>query len=340
MTLSGAGLVTNDDTLTVAGTLTVSGATITGGTIVDSGSIDASGSVDIASAITGTGSFTIESGATLKFDGSVVSGIPVSFSDATGTLALSDPANFDAIVTGLQVGDIIDLTTTTVTSATWNGTALTINGATAAINTSGLPSGDAFFFASDGGAGTDFTVNTAPTVTIGTIESNNIINASDAAAGFTISGTAADSGVVLTGQTVTIDIVNNSGTTVDFYNGTIGSNGSWSINVAAGDAQALTDGAYTVTANVTEVAVSSTTQATQALTVDESPPVITSGTTASVNEGVASNTVVYTATATDPDGDTVTYALSGANASAFAINANTGAVTINAVPSFESQEFV
>lgn len=66
------------------------------------------------------------------------------------------------------------------------------------------------------------------------------------------------------------------------------------------------------------------------------PPVITSGATASVDENVPAGTEVYDANATDADGDTITYSLSGADAASFTINATTGEVTINASPDFEA----
>lgn len=65
------------------------------------------------------------------------------------------------------------------------------------------------------------------------------------------------------------------------------------------------------------------------------PPVFSSSTTASVDENVSGT--VYTATATDADGNTVTYSISGgADASLFSINSSTGAVTFNAPPDFEN----
>ncbi len=73
------------------------------------------------------------------------------------------------------------------------------------------------------------------------------------------------------------------------------------------------------------------------LNINDLPPVISSASTASVNEGVAAGTAVYTAMAADPAGGTVTYALSGADASAFTINSSTGVVTINATPDFETK---
>jgi hypothetical protein len=74
-----------------------------------------------------------------------------------------------------------------------------------------------------------------------------------------------------------------------------------------------------------------------ALSVNDLPPVISSPATASVNEGVAAHSAVYTAVAADPGGGTVTYALSGADAAAFTIDPATGIVTINGVPDFETK---
>src|SRR5260370_5890702 len=62
-----------------------------------------------------------------------------------------------------------------------------------------------------------------------------------------------------------------------------------------------------------------------------------SSTTATVAEGTSTATVVYTASATDPAGGTVSYALTGADAGAFTINSATGAVTFNAVPDYETK---
>src|SRR6185436_9341686 len=76
---------------------------------------------------------------------------------------------------------------------------------------------------------------------------------------------------------------------------------------------------------------------TVSVTVNDLPPVITSGTTASINEGAAANSTVYTAVAADPATGTVTYSLTGGDSAAFSINSSTGVVTINAVPNYETK---
>ena len=64
------------------------------------------------------------------------------------------------------------------------------------------------------------------------------------------------------------------------------------------------------------------------------PPTITSSNTASVAEN---NTDAITVQATDPDGDNITYSISGGeDESLFSIDADTGVVTFIAAPDFES----
>jgi len=67
--------------------------------------------------------------------------------------------------------------------------------------------------------------------------------------------------------------------------------------------------------------------------VNETPS-ITSGSSASLAENATGT--VYTATGTDPDGDTLTFALGGTDAGFFNINAASGAVTFKAAPNFEA----
>ena len=66
------------------------------------------------------------------------------------------------------------------------------------------------------------------------------------------------------------------------------------------------------------------------------PPTITSGTTANFAEN--STGIVYTITATDPEGTTLTYGLldSDADTSLFNINSTTGAITFKTAPDFET----
>jgi len=66
-------------------------------------------------------------------------------------------------------------------------------------------------------------------------------------------------------------------------------------------------------------------------------PAITSGTTgADLNETALKGAAVYTTEATDPDGDTLTYSLSGTDAASFAIS-SAGAVTLNGSLDYETK---
>ena len=110
-----------------------------------------------------------------------------------------------------------------------------------------------------------------PSITITTpIAGDNVVNASEAAAGFAIGGseTGAD------GQPVTVTITDSQGHVVDSYTTTAASGGSWSVSVTPAQAQGLRDGTYTVAASVSD-ASHNTATATQTLTVAEAGPSIT-----------------------------------------------------------------
>ena len=71
--------------------------------------------------------------------------------------------------------------------------------------------------------------------------------------------------------------------------------------------------------------------------VDEAnePPVFTSSSDPiSVNENITE--VIYTATATDPEDDTLTYSLDGSDAEAFSIDSSSGALSFASAPNFEA----
>ena len=69
--------------------------------------------------------------------------------------------------------------------------------------------------------------------------------------------------------------------------------------------------------------------------VNDNAPAFSSPATATVAENQSAETVVYTAAATDADGDTLSYSLSGTDAGLFTIDATTGAVSFVAPPDFE-----
>ena len=103
---------------------------------------------------------------------------------------------------------------------------------------------------------------TAPTIAINTIAGDDIVNGSEANAGFAISGT--ESGA--DGQAVTVKIVDSNGNVVDSYT-TLAAGGAWSVSVTPAQGLALADGSYTVTADVSDAAGNSATEATRVITV-------------------------------------------------------------------------
>ncbi|GCV52706.1 BapA-related adhesin SiiEA [Escherichia coli] len=109
----------------------------------------------------------------------------------------------------------------------------------------------------------------APTVTINTLASDNIINASEAAAGVTVSGTS----TAETGQTLTVTL---NGTT---YQTTVQADGSWSLTLPASDLTALANNGYTLTATVSDLA-GNPGSASKGVTVDTTAPVISFNTVA------------------------------------------------------------
>ncbi|HVI92238.1 MAG TPA: cadherin domain-containing protein [Dongiaceae bacterium] len=66
------------------------------------------------------------------------------------------------------------------------------------------------------------------------------------------------------------------------------------------------------------------------------PPIITSGATGTEAENTAASNVVYKTVASDADGHTLTYSISGTDAALFHIDQNTGAVTFINSPNYEN----
>ena len=71
---------------------------------------------------------------------------------------------------------------------------------------------------------------------------------------------------------------------------------------------------------------------------NDNDPLFNSGNSAGVAENQNVDSVVYTAMATDADGDTLSYSLSGTDAARFTVDPNTGAVRFIASPDFENPD--
>ncbi len=114
--------------------------------------------------------------------------------------------------------------------------------------------------------------SSAPTIIINTVASDNIVNASEADAGVTVSGsTTAEAGQIVT--------VTLNSPTVQTYQATVQADGSWSITIPAADLEALTDGSHTLTATVNDKA-GNPASTTHNLAVDLTVPVLTINTIA------------------------------------------------------------
>ena len=98
------------------------------------------------------------------------------------------------------------------------------------------------------------------------IAGDNIVNAAEAAAGFSIQGTTTG---VADGQIATITIVNSANTVLFTFNPVVSGN-AWSVTVPGTDH--LPDGSYTIKADVSDGVGNQAPEATQTLTVDETAP--------------------------------------------------------------------
>ena len=122
----------------------------------------------MSGAVSGTGSDIIANHGILEFQSSVSAGQTVTYQDATGTLALSDPGDFSGHIAGLAIGDTIDLTgiaPSHIASANIIDGQLVVDetsGGPLTFNIAGNPAGAAFVVESDGHGGTDLVLSSNP----------------------------------------------------------------------------------------------------------------------------------------------------------------------------------
>jgi hypothetical protein len=144
---------------------TVRGAGVIAVAVADNGSMAAvGGALDFTEALSGTGSMSADSGATLEVDSTAAATLSMSFRGASAILALKDPEAFAATIKGFAPTDAIDLLDIKATSATLGaGDTLVITDGSTAVATlqlAGTYTGDTFNTASDGKGGTNITVTT------------------------------------------------------------------------------------------------------------------------------------------------------------------------------------
>ncbi|HGG9113815.1 type 1 secretion target domain-containng protein [Enterobacter hormaechei subsp. steigerwaltii] len=154
-------------------------------------------------------------------------------------------------------------------------------------------------------AGREYSVDaTAPSVTINTIATDDILNATEAQSDLAISGTS----TAEAGQTLTVSLNGKDYTT------TVSANGSWTLNVPAADLTGLTDGSVTVTASVSDKA-GNPASVDHTLTVDVTVPAVTIHTVAGddvINVAEHNQAQIISGSATGAAaGDTVTVTIGG-----------------------------
>ncbi len=132
----------------------------TGHTVVNNGTLEANGATLVVDdAVSGSGQIVVTNGGTADFAAAL--GENVTFSGA-GTLGLADPTAFNGEITGLSLGDTIDLTgisPSSIESARISGSSLVIDFSgdetPLSFNLGSAPTGLAIAAQSDGSSGTD-----------------------------------------------------------------------------------------------------------------------------------------------------------------------------------------
>lgn len=168
------------------------------------------------------------------------------------------------------------------------------------------------------------TVSTADTsVTLATTAGDNVINASEQAAGFTLSGNSKN---LAQGTALTVTL---NGKT---YSAEVGANGAWSVKVPAADAQALGDGTWTVNVSGKDAA-GNTVTGSQTIGVDTAAPAISVDTIAQnniINAAEHNQPLTLTGKTDAEAGQIVTVTLNGKNHTATVGSDGTWSVTLSA----------
>ncbi|MDK9606673.1 Ig-like domain-containing protein [Lelliottia sp. V104_15] len=270
-------------------TVTVNGKTYPATVLADGTWSAAVPATDVSALAAGT--------VTVSVEGQSTAGNPVSIShDVTVDLAevaiSIDVVSTDGVINAAEKGADLVLSGSTSNVEEGQTVSVTFGGKsyTASVDADGnwtttvpaadltnLKDGDASVQASvtnvngnSATAGREYSVDaTAPSVTISTIAADDMLNATEAQADLTLTGTS----TAEAGQTVTLSLNG-----VD-YTTTVGADGNWSVTVPAADLAALNDGVLTVTASVSDKA-GNPASVDHTLTVDLTAPVVTINTVA------------------------------------------------------------
>ncbi|MEP9308576.1 Ig-like domain-containing protein [Enterobacter cloacae] len=305
-------------------TVTVNGKTYPATVLADGSWSAAVPAADVGALAAGTVTVTVE--------GQSSAGNPVSIShDVTVDLA-SVAISIDAIATDDVInaaekgadlvlsGNTSNVEANQTVTITFGGKSYTATVGTdgkwtatvPAADLAGLKDGDASVQVSvtnvngnSASAGREYSVDaTAPSVTINTLATDDILNAAEAQADLTVSGTS----TAEAGQTVTVSLNGKD------YTATVGSDGNWTLNVPAADLAGLADGSVTVTASVSDKA-GNPASVDHNLTVDMTVPQVTISTIAgddviNIAEHAQAQIISGIATGAAP-GDKVTVTIGG-----------------------------
>ncbi len=168
------------------------------------------------------------------------------------------------------------------------------------------------------------TVDTAvASVTLATTAGDNVINASEQSAGFTLSGASKN---LAQGTELTVTLNGKS------YTAEVGANGAWSVKVPAADAQALGDGTWTVNVSGKDAA-GNTVNGSQTIGVDTAAPTIAVDTVAQdniINAAEHHQPLTLSGKTTAEAGQIVTVTVNGKNHTATVGSDGTWTVTLPA----------
>lgn len=142
-------------------------------------------------------------------------------------------------------------------------------------------------------------VHVAPTVTVGTLFGDGILNAAELATAQTISGTSTNA---VAGSTVSVTL---NGTN---YSTTVGSNGSWSISIPKTALALIPDGPLTITANLADPYGNTASGSNSASVIAHTTPTITFGTLfgdGALNAVEAQTAQTISGTAFNAEGSTI-----------------------------------
>ncbi len=188
----------------------------------------------------------------------------------------------------------------------------------------------------------DDTAPDAPVLSyVGSKLDDGYLNASEASGGFTVrAGLLKSYSPPVKGDTVEIQLNGASFETRKIITLSDADIKAGYVEFAVSPSELGTDGRKSLTAVITDVAGNHNTSGAKVFTLDVNAPEFTSASaTASINENVAVDTVVYQPSLTDASykGAKLSYTLGGADAHFFKIDPNSGAVTINSTPDYETK---